>query len=50
MVGDEFRACRDQLRIFHAMPAVGLGLLDLARSLAALDLPVRVIAFLGGGS
>ena len=35
--------------IFHAMPAAGLGLLDLARSLAALDLPMRVIAFLGGG-
>ncbi len=31
--------------IFHAMPAAGLGLLDLARRLAALDLPARVIAF-----
>jgi hypothetical protein len=36
--------------IFHAMPAAGLGLLDLARSLAALDLPMRVIVFLSGGS
>jgi hypothetical protein len=34
--------------IFHAMPAVGLGLLDLARGLAALDLPVRVIGFFAG--
>jgi hypothetical protein len=34
--------------LFHAMPAAGLGLLDLARSLAALDLPMRVIAFLTG--
>jgi hypothetical protein len=34
--------------IFHAMPAVGLGLLDLARGLAALDLPARVIAFFAG--
>jgi hypothetical protein len=36
--------------IFHAMPAAGLGLLDLARSLAALDLPMRVIELLTGGS
>jgi hypothetical protein len=36
--------------IFHAMPAVGLGLLDLARSLAALDLPMRVIDLLGSKS
>jgi hypothetical protein len=34
--------------IFHAMPAVGLGLLDLARGLAALDLPVRAVAFFAG--
>jgi hypothetical protein len=34
--------------IFHAMPAAGLGLLDLARGLAALDLPARVIAFFVG--
>jgi hypothetical protein len=32
--------------IFHAMPAIGLGLLDLARSLAALDLPIRLILHL----
>jgi hypothetical protein len=30
--------------LFYAMPAVGLGLRDLARGLAALDLPARVIA------
>jgi hypothetical protein len=35
--------------IFYAMPAAGLGLLDLARGLAALDLPARAIAFLSGG-
>jgi hypothetical protein len=35
--------------IFHAMPAADLGLLDLARSLAALDLPTRVIELLTGG-
>ena len=35
--------------IFHAMPAAGLGLLDLARGLAALDLPARVISFFAGG-
>jgi hypothetical protein len=34
--------------IFLAMPAEGLGLLDLARRLAAPDLPVRVIAFFAG--
>jgi hypothetical protein len=34
--------------IFHAMPAAGLGLLDLARGLAALDLPTRAIAFFTG--
>jgi hypothetical protein len=36
--------------IFHAMPAAGLGLLDVARSLAAVDLPMRVIELLTGGS
>jgi hypothetical protein len=36
--------------IFHAMPAVGLGLLDLARGLAALDLPARVIGLVAGVS
>jgi hypothetical protein len=34
--------------IFHAMPAAGLGLLDLARDLAALDLPARAIAWFAG--
>jgi hypothetical protein len=34
--------------IFRAMPAVGLGLLDAARRLAALDLPVRAIALFAG--
>ena len=34
--------------IFHAMPAAGLGLLDLCRRLAALDLPTRVMTFFGG--
>jgi hypothetical protein len=34
----------------YAMPAAGLGLLDLARGLAALDLPTRVIQLLGGAS
>jgi hypothetical protein len=34
--------------IFHAMPAAGLGLLDLARGLAALDLPARAIVFFAG--
>jgi hypothetical protein len=34
--------------ILYAMPAAGLGLLDLARGLAALDLPARVIAFFVG--
>jgi hypothetical protein len=32
----------------YAMPAAGLGLLDLARRLAALDLPVRAIQFFAG--
>jgi hypothetical protein len=36
--------------IFHAMPAVGLGLFDVARDLAALDLPGRLIQFLAGTS
>jgi hypothetical protein len=31
------------------MPAAGLGLLDLARGLAALDLPARAIVFFAGG-
>jgi hypothetical protein len=31
------------------MPAAGLGLLDLARGLAALDLPMRAIRFFAGG-
>jgi hypothetical protein len=35
--------------IFHAMPAVGLGLLDLARRLARQDLPMRAIELLSGG-
>jgi hypothetical protein len=34
--------------IFHAMPAVGRGLLDLARDLAALNLPMRLIEFVAG--
>jgi hypothetical protein len=34
--------------IFHAMPAVGLGLLDVARNLAALDLPMQLIRLLAG--
>jgi hypothetical protein len=34
--------------IFQAMPAAGLGLLDLCRRLAALDLPTRVMTFFGG--
>jgi hypothetical protein len=36
--------------IFHAMPAIGLGLLDLARGLAALDLPTRLIEFVASAS
>jgi hypothetical protein len=36
--------------IFYAMPAAGLGLLDVARDLAALDLPMRLIRLLAGGS
>jgi hypothetical protein len=32
------------------MPAVGLGLLDLARDLAALDVPTRVIEFFAGAA
>ena len=35
--------------IFRAMPAVSTGLLDLARRLAAFDLPTRIIAFIAGG-
>ena len=35
--------------IFYAMPAAGLGLLDAARELAALDLPMRLIRFIAGG-
>jgi hypothetical protein len=34
--------------IFYAMPAVGLGLLDLARGLAELDLPARLIHLIAG--
>jgi hypothetical protein len=34
--------------VFYAMPAVGLGLLDLARGLAALDLPARAITLFAG--
>jgi hypothetical protein len=34
--------------LFHVMPAVGLGLLDLARGLAALDLPAQLIEFVAG--
>ena len=34
--------------IFHLMPAAGLDLLDLARDVAALELPTRVIAFFAG--
>jgi hypothetical protein len=34
--------------IVHVMPAAGIGLLEVARNLAALDLPARVIAFLAG--
>jgi hypothetical protein len=34
--------------IFFAMPAVGLGLLDLARSLADLHLPMRLIQLIAG--
>lgn len=30
--------------IFYVMPNVGLGLLDLARSVAAFDLPGRILA------
>lgn len=30
--------------IFYAMPSVGLGLLDLARTVAAFDLPGRILA------
>jgi hypothetical protein len=36
--------------IFYAMPAAGLGLLDLARGLAKLDLPMRLVQFLAGTS
>jgi Domain of unknown function (DUF4062) len=36
--------------IFHAMPAVGLGLLDLARGLADLELPTRLIQLFAGPS
>jgi hypothetical protein len=34
--------------IFYAMPAIGLELLDVARYLAALDLPMQLIRFLAG--
>jgi hypothetical protein len=34
--------------IFYAMPAVGLGLLDVTRGLADLELPTRLIRFLAG--
>jgi len=36
--------------IFYAMPAVGLGLLDLARGLADLELPMRLIQLIAGPS
>jgi hypothetical protein len=36
--------------IFYAMPAVGLGLLDVARGLADLELPMRLIQLLDGAS
>jgi hypothetical protein len=36
--------------IFYAMPTVGLDLLELARGLAALDLPERLIEWLAGAS
>jgi hypothetical protein len=36
--------------IFYAMPAAGLGLLDAARDLAALDLPMRLIRLVAGAS
>jgi hypothetical protein len=36
--------------IFYAMPAVGFGLLDVARGLADLDLPMRLIQFFAGAS
>jgi hypothetical protein len=36
--------------IFYAMPAVGLGLLDVARDIAAPDLPMRLIQLLAGSS
>jgi hypothetical protein len=34
--------------VFYAMPAVGLGLLDVARNLADLGLPTRLIEFVAG--
>ena len=36
--------------IFYAMPAVGLGLLDMARGLADFDLPMRLIRLFAGAS
>jgi hypothetical protein len=37
-------------RVFFAMPAVGLGLLDLACSLADLELPMQLIQLFAGPS
>jgi hypothetical protein len=36
--------------VFYAMPSVGLGLLDLARTLADLELPMRLIQLFAGPS
>lgn len=46
----DFQALVAWVLILHAMPAVGLGLLDLARDLAALDVPTRVIQFFAGAA
>ncbi len=34
--------------VFHVMPALGLDLLDMARAVAAFDLPLRVARLVAG--